>query len=225
MLTFPSTKNHGAMSLQCVPPDARGSMSTPSLRRADRAMTAAQIKRSAERGFSRLLATVGQGWRSLLHPASLRLDYCRGVPAHRQHPGPPAHQCRAHPRARFEVDAPDRVFDYCRFECDSGLAYRSVVLFGRTGRRRSDATSRRLRSADEKTASRTRSGQKSSSRGSTPSRSIGRCRAHQRQGARVAARSNGRRSISPGRRMRGRREPDPSFRGATSSARTAECST
>lgn len=31
----------------------------------------------------------------------------------------------------FEIDEPVEVFDYGRFECDSGLAYRSVILFGR----------------------------------------------------------------------------------------------
>jgi hypothetical protein len=35
------------------------------------------------------------------------------------------------PRACFEVDEPIEVFDYGRFECDSGLAYRSAVAFGR----------------------------------------------------------------------------------------------
>ena len=30
------------------------------------------------------------------------------------------------PRVCFEMDAPEGVFDYGRFECDSGLAYRSV---------------------------------------------------------------------------------------------------
>jgi nitroimidazol reductase NimA-like FMN-containing flavoprotein (pyridoxamine 5'-phosphate oxidase superfamily) len=35
------------------------------------------------------------------------------------------------PRICFEVDEPDQVFDYGRFECDSGLAYQSVILFGR----------------------------------------------------------------------------------------------
>jgi nitroimidazol reductase NimA-like FMN-containing flavoprotein (pyridoxamine 5'-phosphate oxidase superfamily) len=33
-------------------------------------------------------------------------------------------------RICFEVDEPDQVFDYGRFECDSGLAYSSVILFG-----------------------------------------------------------------------------------------------
>jgi nitroimidazol reductase NimA-like FMN-containing flavoprotein (pyridoxamine 5'-phosphate oxidase superfamily) len=34
-------------------------------------------------------------------------------------------------RVCFVVDEQDGVFDYGRFECDSGLAYRSVCLFGR----------------------------------------------------------------------------------------------
>jgi nitroimidazol reductase NimA-like FMN-containing flavoprotein (pyridoxamine 5'-phosphate oxidase superfamily) len=35
------------------------------------------------------------------------------------------------PRACFEVDEPVEVFDYGRFECDSGLAYRSAIAYGR----------------------------------------------------------------------------------------------
>jgi uncharacterized protein len=34
-------------------------------------------------------------------------------------------------RVCFQVDEHEGVFDYGRFECDSGLAYRSVCLFGR----------------------------------------------------------------------------------------------
>jgi uncharacterized protein len=34
-------------------------------------------------------------------------------------------------RACFEVDEPGEVFAYGRFECDTALAYRSVVAFGR----------------------------------------------------------------------------------------------
>jgi len=34
-------------------------------------------------------------------------------------------------RVCFEIDEQAGVFDYGRFECDSGLAYRSVCLFGR----------------------------------------------------------------------------------------------
>jgi nitroimidazol reductase NimA-like FMN-containing flavoprotein (pyridoxamine 5'-phosphate oxidase superfamily) len=34
-------------------------------------------------------------------------------------------------RVCFEIDEQSGVFDYGRFECDSGLAYQSVCLFGR----------------------------------------------------------------------------------------------
>jgi nitroimidazol reductase NimA-like FMN-containing flavoprotein (pyridoxamine 5'-phosphate oxidase superfamily) len=34
-------------------------------------------------------------------------------------------------RACFEVDEPVKVFDCGRFECDSGLAYRSAIAYGR----------------------------------------------------------------------------------------------
>jgi len=35
------------------------------------------------------------------------------------------------PRVCFEVDEPGAVFPYGRFECDTSVAYRSVVIFGR----------------------------------------------------------------------------------------------
>jgi nitroimidazol reductase NimA-like FMN-containing flavoprotein (pyridoxamine 5'-phosphate oxidase superfamily) len=34
-------------------------------------------------------------------------------------------------RACFEVDEPGEVFPYGRFTCDTGIAYRSVIAFGR----------------------------------------------------------------------------------------------
>lgn len=35
------------------------------------------------------------------------------------------------PRICFEIDEPGEVFAYGRFECDSTVAYRSVILFGK----------------------------------------------------------------------------------------------
>jgi uncharacterized protein len=35
------------------------------------------------------------------------------------------------PRVCFEIDEAGDVFDYGRFECDSSVAYRSVIVFGR----------------------------------------------------------------------------------------------
>jgi nitroimidazol reductase NimA-like FMN-containing flavoprotein (pyridoxamine 5'-phosphate oxidase superfamily) len=36
----------------------------------------------------------------------------------------------ANRRACFEVDEPVKVFNYGRFECDTGLAYRSAIAYG-----------------------------------------------------------------------------------------------
>src|ERR1700744_1243596 len=106
-------------------------MSAPNLRRADLAMTSEEILRALDRGFAGRLATVSEDgypyfvpmlyvWaddRVFLHGTSARGHLQTNI--------------RREPRVCFELDEPDEVFDYGRFECDSGLAYRSVILFGR----------------------------------------------------------------------------------------------
>jgi nitroimidazol reductase NimA-like FMN-containing flavoprotein (pyridoxamine 5'-phosphate oxidase superfamily) len=108
----------------------RMTMSAPPLRRADVAMTDEQMLRALDRGFVGRLATVSEDgspycvpllyiWadnRVFLHGTSAR--------GHLQ-----ANVARE-PRVCFELDDADEVFDYGRFECDSGLAYRSVIAFG-----------------------------------------------------------------------------------------------
>jgi nitroimidazol reductase NimA-like FMN-containing flavoprotein (pyridoxamine 5'-phosphate oxidase superfamily) len=106
-------------------------MSASNLRRADMAMTNEQMLRTLDRGFAGRLASVSEDgypycvpllyvWaedRLFLHGTSARGHLQTNV--------------RREPRVCFELDEPDQVFDYGRFECDSGLAYRSVILFGR----------------------------------------------------------------------------------------------
>jgi nitroimidazol reductase NimA-like FMN-containing flavoprotein (pyridoxamine 5'-phosphate oxidase superfamily) len=106
-------------------------MSTPILRRADRVMPDQQARDMLERGFSGRLATIGadgypycvpllylmMGGELFVHTTSAKSHFRANV--------------EREPRVCFELDEPDRVFDYGRFECDSGLAYRSVILFGR----------------------------------------------------------------------------------------------
>jgi uncharacterized protein len=105
-------------------------MSAPNLRRADLTMTNEEMLRALDRGFAGRLATVSEDgypycvpmlyvWaddRVFLHGTSAR--------GHLQT------NLRREPRVCFELDEPDEVFDYGRFECDSGLAYRSIILFG-----------------------------------------------------------------------------------------------
>lgn len=105
-------------------------MSTPVLRRADRALTAEQSLEVLAAGFSGCLATVGADG----YPYCTPLLYIWMDGELYLHTGSARGHLRANvennPRVCFEMDVPDEVFDYGRFECDSGLAYHSVVLFG-----------------------------------------------------------------------------------------------
>lgn len=106
-------------------------MSAPSLRRTDRAMTDEEMRGALACGFAGRLATVNADgspycvpmlyvWADdqvFVHGASVR-GHLKG-------------NVLREPRVCFELDEPDAVFDYGRFECDSGLAYRSVIVTGK----------------------------------------------------------------------------------------------
>lgn len=106
-------------------------MSSPQIRRADRAMPAERTLETLAQGYSGRLATVSEdGFPYCIPLLYLWIDgqvYLHTASA------------RGHLRANierdqrvcFEIDEQEGVFDYGRFECDSGLAYRSVCLFGR----------------------------------------------------------------------------------------------
>jgi uncharacterized protein len=104
-------------------------MSSPRIRRADRAMSDERMLALA-RGYSGRLATVSEDGFPYCIPL-LYLWINGEVYLHTT-------SARGHLRANierdrrvcFEVDEHEGVFDYGRFECDSGLAYRSVCLFG-----------------------------------------------------------------------------------------------
>jgi nitroimidazol reductase NimA-like FMN-containing flavoprotein (pyridoxamine 5'-phosphate oxidase superfamily) len=106
-------------------------MSSPKIRRADRAMSKERALETLAQGYSGHLATVSEDgfpycipllylWMSgelYVHTASARGHLRSNIEKER--------------RVCFVVDEQEGVFDYGRFECDSGLAYRSVCLFGR----------------------------------------------------------------------------------------------
>ncbi|MGE9008969.1 pyridoxamine 5'-phosphate oxidase family protein [Leptospira interrogans] len=106
-------------------------MGSPQLRRADRQMSGQGANEMLERGFSARLATVGEDG----YPYCIPLLYIRMHGEVYVHTGGGRGHFRAcverEARVCFEIDEPDQVFDYGRFECDSGLAYQSVILFGR----------------------------------------------------------------------------------------------
>ena len=106
-------------------------MGSPQLRRTDREMSGTRASEMLERGFSGRLATIGEDG----YPYCLPLLYIRMDGEVYVHSGSARGHFRANverePRICFEIDEPDQVFDYGRFECDSGLAYQSVILFGK----------------------------------------------------------------------------------------------
>jgi hypothetical protein len=94
-------------------------------------MAEARAREVLERGFCGRLATVGEdGWPYCVPLLYVCMDGDIFV-----------HNTRAkghlrtnvdhEPRVCFEVDEVGEVFPYGRFECDSTVAYASVVAFGR----------------------------------------------------------------------------------------------
>jgi nitroimidazol reductase NimA-like FMN-containing flavoprotein (pyridoxamine 5'-phosphate oxidase superfamily) len=103
----------------------------PQVRRADKLMAEARAREVLERAFCGRLATVGEdGW-----------PYCVPLLFVCMEGDIFVHNTRAighlranvdhDPRVCFEVDEAGEVFPYGRFECDSTVAYASVVAFGR----------------------------------------------------------------------------------------------
>src|SRR5258706_8901305 len=108
-------------------------MDAPSagIRRTDRVMPEAVAHEVLERGFCGRLATVGpDGWPYIVPLLYIVRDgeiwiHNAGVRGHlRVNVDHEARVC-------FEVDEPGEVFAYGRFECDTSVEYRSVVIFGR----------------------------------------------------------------------------------------------
>ena len=105
--------------------------SPPGIRRVDRLMADDTAREFLKTGFAGNLATVSEDGSPYCLPflyvwmdghLFLHNTIARGhLRANVDH----------EPRVCFVVDEPEQVFDYGRFECDTGLAYRSVIVFGR----------------------------------------------------------------------------------------------
>jgi hypothetical protein len=106
-------------------------MSSPLLRRQDRVLGDAETRELIARAYCGRLASVGiDGWPyivPLLHVYSGDEIGLHNTAAR----GHLRTNVEGNPRVCFEVDEPVQVFDYGRFECDTGLAYRSAVAYGR----------------------------------------------------------------------------------------------
>jgi nitroimidazol reductase NimA-like FMN-containing flavoprotein (pyridoxamine 5'-phosphate oxidase superfamily) len=106
-------------------------MSSPQVRRQDRVLPEAEARELIARAYCGRVATVGaDGWPyvvPLLHVFADDVVTLHNAAAR----GHLRVNVERDSRACFEVDEPLKVFDYGRFECDSGLAYRSAIAYGR----------------------------------------------------------------------------------------------
>ena len=106
-------------------------MSSPKVRRADRMMSDQRVLETLAQGYNGRLATVSEDG----FPYCIPLLYLWMNGEVYLHTTNAAGHLRANidreRRVCFQIDQEQGVFDYGRFECDSGLAYRSVCLFGR----------------------------------------------------------------------------------------------
>jgi nitroimidazol reductase NimA-like FMN-containing flavoprotein (pyridoxamine 5'-phosphate oxidase superfamily) len=105
-------------------------MSAPPLRRIDKLMSEERTLDLLAHGYCGRIASVGaDGW-----PYCVPLLYVWTGGEVLVHTSAAHGHFRANvdhdPRVCFEVDDPGEVYNYGRFECDSGLAFRSVIVSG-----------------------------------------------------------------------------------------------
>jgi nitroimidazol reductase NimA-like FMN-containing flavoprotein (pyridoxamine 5'-phosphate oxidase superfamily) len=106
-------------------------MSSPQLRRQDRVLGEPETRELIAQAYCGRLATVGaDGWPYVV--PLLHVYFGDEIGLHNTAArGHLRTNVDGNPRACFEVDEPLKVFDYGRFECDTGLAYRSAIAYGR----------------------------------------------------------------------------------------------
>lgn len=104
--------------------------SSPQLRRTDKQMTEERARETLEGGFCGRLGTVGpDGWPYVVPLLYVWMDgqvYVHNTRARGHLRANVEHEARV----CFEVDEPSAVFAYGRFECDTSIAYQSVIVFG-----------------------------------------------------------------------------------------------
>ena len=102
----------------------------PKLRRADKQMSEPGIIEMLASAYSGHLGTVGVDGSPyvcpLLYVWMNGMVWLHNTSAH----GHLQENVRHEPRVCFELDAPGQVYSYGRYECDTALEYRSVVVFG-----------------------------------------------------------------------------------------------
>jgi len=101
------------------------------IRRADKLMTDESARELLASGYCGRLATIGaDGWPYVVPLLYVWINdaiWVHNTRARGHLRGNVDHETRV----CFEIDEPGEVFAYGRYECDTSVSYRSVVLFGR----------------------------------------------------------------------------------------------
>jgi hypothetical protein len=103
----------------------------PEVRRPDKVMDEAGARALLVRGFAGRLGTADADGQPYVTPLLYVWD---GTEVWLHNTAARGHlraNVEANTKVCFEVDEPGPVFSYGRFECDTGMAYESVVVFGR----------------------------------------------------------------------------------------------
>jgi nitroimidazol reductase NimA-like FMN-containing flavoprotein (pyridoxamine 5'-phosphate oxidase superfamily) len=102
----------------------------PQMRRADKLMPDERALAVLERGFCGRVAAIGPDG----YPYCLPLLYvimAGELYVHTARAGHFREAIEHDPRVCFEMDEPGEIFPYGRFECDTSVAFRSVIVFGK----------------------------------------------------------------------------------------------
>ena len=106
-------------------------MSSPPVRRADKLMAQAKVDELLSTGYVGHLASVSPDGSPYVCPL-LYVWVDAQVWVHNTSArGHLQDNVRHDPRVCFEVSVPGKVFAYGRYECDTSVEYRSIVVFGR----------------------------------------------------------------------------------------------
>jgi nitroimidazol reductase NimA-like FMN-containing flavoprotein (pyridoxamine 5'-phosphate oxidase superfamily) len=103
----------------------------PEVRRPDKVMDEDAARALLARGFAGRLGTADAAGQPYVMPLLYVWDGMQVWVHNTAARGHLRANVEANDRICFEVDEPGPVFAYGRFECDTGLAYESVVVFGR----------------------------------------------------------------------------------------------
>jgi nitroimidazol reductase NimA-like FMN-containing flavoprotein (pyridoxamine 5'-phosphate oxidase superfamily) len=103
----------------------------PKVRRTDKLMSDARMEELLSTSYCGRLGTVGADGAPYVCPLLYVWMHGEVWLHNTSAPGHLQQNVRHESRVCFEIDNPGKVFPYGRFQCDTSIEYRSVVVFGR----------------------------------------------------------------------------------------------